>query len=282
MSSYVIIFLQIRGDNMPKKEINGVEIYYELEGEGEENIAFLNGIAMQTALWEGQEKHFQNNYQVLLHDFRGQGQSTLKPKNFTFKQHADDFHQLLEKLGIDKIHVVGVSYGAEVAMQFALQYPQKVSSLVLGTAVSEIRPLLKAKIESWIMAAETYNGKLFFKVMAPYVYSNKFYEEKGEWLENRADQFAKIVTKEWLDAFIALSKNFLTLDITNELSNIKVSTLVISGEEDILKPPYYGEIIKNEIPNSEFKVINNAAHGLFAEKPQKFNQLVENFIKATT
>jgi proline-specific peptidase len=266
---------------MPKKEINGVEIYYELNGESEEKIAFLNGIAMQTTLWKAQEKHFQENYQVLLHDFRGQGQSSLEPNKFSFKQHADDFYQLLEELEIDKIHVVGVSYGAEVAMQFALQYPQKVSSLVLGTAVSEIRPLLKAKIESWIMAAETYNGKLFFKVMAPYVYSNSFYEEKGEWLENRADQFAKSVTKEWLDAFISLSENFLTLDITNELSNIKVPTLVISGEEDILKPPYYGKIIKNKIPDSELKIINNSAHGLFAEKPKKFNQLVGEFLEVT-
>ncbi|MCF8000672.1 MAG: alpha/beta hydrolase [Halanaerobiales bacterium] len=264
---------------MPKEEINGVEIYYELSGKGKDNIAFLNGIAMQTALWEAQEKHFQDNYQVLLHDFRGQGQSSLKPNNFTFKQHADDFNKLLEELDIDKIHVVGVSYGAEVAMQFALQYPKKVSSLVLGTAVSEIKPLLKAKIESWIMAAETYNGELFFKVMAPYVYSNSFYEENGEWLENRAVQFGRIVNKEWLEAFISLSKNFLTLDITNKLSNIKVPTLVISGEEDILKPPYYGKIIKNEIPNSKFKIIDNAAHGLFAEKPMEFNQLVGEFIK---
>lgn len=267
---------------MPKKEINGIEIYYELSGGGRENVAFLNGIAMQTALWEAQEKYFKKDYQVLLHDFRGQGQSSLKPVDFTFEQHADDLYQLLEELEIEKTHIIGVSYGAEVAMQFALQYPQKVSSLVLGTAVSEIRPLLKAKIESWIMAAETYNGKLFFKVMAPYVYSNNFYEEKGEWLENRAEQFAKIVTKEWLDAFIELSNNFLTLDITNRLSNIKVPTLVISGEEDILKPPYYGKIIENEIPNSEFKIVDNAAHGLFAEKSKEFNKLADNFIKATT
>lgn len=283
--NYVVIcynIVTIGGYKMPKKEINGVNIYYECNGEGEESVAFLNGIAMQTALWGVQKKYFEEDYQVLLHDFRGQGQSSLKQVDFTFEQHADDFYHLLEELGIDKIHVVGVSYGAEVAMQFALQYPQKVSSLVLGTAVSEIRPLLKAKIESWIRAAETYNGKLFFKVMAPYVYSNNFYEENGEWLQNRADQFAKIVTKDWLDAFIALSENFLTLDITNELSNIKVPTLVVSGEEDILKPSYYGRIIKNEIPNSEFEIINNAAHGLFAEKAQEFNQLIEDFIKTTT
>ncbi|MFO7814319.1 MAG: alpha/beta hydrolase [Halanaerobiales bacterium] len=264
---------------MSQKEINGANIYYELKGNGEEKVAFLNGIAMQTNLWQAQVRTFKENYQILLHDFRGQGQSSLTPTNFSFEQHADDFYKLLEELEIDEIHIVGVSYGAEVAMQFALQYPEKVSSLVLGTAVSEVRPLLKAKIESWILAAETYNGKLFFKVMAPYVYSNNFYKEKKEWLENRADQFAKIVTKEWLDAFIALSESFLTLDITNRLSNIKVPTLILSGEEDILKPPFYGKIIKSKIPDSKFRVIKNAAHGLFAEKPHEFNQLVGDFIK---
>ncbi len=280
---YVIITtrnqLQKELFNMPTKEINGVNIYYELKGESKETVAFLNGVAMSTPWWEPQVKAVKDNYNVLLHDFRGQGQSTLEPNNFTFEQHADDFYELLEELEIDKVHIVGVSYGAEVAMVFALKYPEKISSLLLGTAVSEVRPLLKAKIEAWILASKTYNGKLFFKVMAPYVYSNSFYEKKGEWLEDRAEKFGEIVTKEWFDAFIALCENFLTLDITDKLSEIDIPTLVVSAEEDILKPPLYGQIIHNQIDNSVFKVIEGSGHGLFAEKPVEFNETIIQFIE---
>ncbi len=263
---------------MPKKGINGVDIYYELQGEGDDTVAFLNGVAMSTPWWEPQVKNVKNNYEVLLHDFRGQGQSTLEPKNFTFEQHADDFNKLLEELDIDKVHIVGVSYGAEVAMVFALKYPQKISSLFLGTAVSEVRPLLKAKIESWILACKTYDGELFFKVMAPYVYSNSFYEKKGDWLEKRAKQFDEVVTKEWFDAFIALCGNFLTLDITDQLNKIDLPTLIVSAENDILKPPLYGKIIHEQIKNSEFKVIEDSGHGLFAEKPREFNNVLKKFL----
>lgn len=264
---------------MPKRKINGVNIYYELKGNGKETIVFLNGVAMSTPWWETQVNAVKDDYQVLLHDFRGQGQSSLKTKDITFGQHAQDLNNLLIELNIDKVHIVGVSYGAEVAMVFALKYPEKITSLFLGTAVSEVRPLLKAKIDSWILASKTYNGELFFKVMAPYVYSNSFYEKKGEWLEQRAQQFDKIVSKEWFDAFIALCENFLTLDITDQLSQIDIPTLVVSAKEDILKPPLYGEIIHEQINNSKFKVIKDSGHGLFAEKTAQFNQLIIDFIK---
>lgn len=264
---------------MPKKDINGVDIYYELKGKGEKTIAFLNGIAMSTPWWKPQVKNFSDDYKVLLHDFRGQGQSTLQPNNFTFEQHADDFYTLLGKLNIDEIHIMGVSYGAEVAMVFALKYPEKVSSLLLGTAVSEVRPLLKAKIESWILASKTYDGKLFFKVMAPYIYSNNFYERKSTWLEDRAEQFDKIVNKEWFDGFIALCENFLTLDITDQLNNINVPTLVVSAKEDILKPPLYSKIISKNIPNTKLKLVENSGHGLFAEKPTEFNKIISKFLE---
>ncbi|MGM0438640.1 MAG: alpha/beta fold hydrolase, partial [Bacillota bacterium] len=254
---------------MPIKEINNTNIFYELMGDGKEVIAFFNGIAMQTALWQSQVNAVKDNYQVLLHDFRGQGQSSLEISNFTFKQHADDFYELLNKLEIDKVHIVGVSYGAEVAMQFALKYPSKISSLILGTAVSEIKPLLKAMAEAWISAAQTYDGELFFKVMSPFVYSNTFYENKGEWLNQRAKIFGDTVTKEWMDAFAELCKNFLTLDLTDQLHKIKIPTLVVSGEKDILKPASYGKLINQELPDSEFVVVDDAAHGLFAEKPEE-------------
>ena len=264
---------------MPKKNINGVEIYYDLKDGKKETVAFLNGVAMNTNLWKNQVKAFEKENQILLHDFRGQGQSSLHPNNFTFEQHVEDFNSLLKELNLGKIHIVGVSYGAEVAMHFALKYPKKVHTLTLGTAVSEVKPLLKSQIESWIMAAETHNGELFYKVMSPYVYSNEFYEKNGDWIEKRAGKFGENVTNDWLDAFVGLCNNFLTLAITDELSKIKIPTQVISGGEDILKPPAYGKIINENIPNSKFKIVNNAAHGLFAEKPAEFNQLIKKFIK---
>lgn len=263
---------------MSQLPINGVELFYDLKGSSGSTVALLNGVAMSNESWAAQVQCLSAGHQVLLHDFRGQGRSTLATHGISFEQHADDLRGLLDHLSLEKVHVVGVSYGAEVGMYFALMYPERISSLTLGTAVSESDALLKAMIEAWVLAAETHNGYLFFKVMAPAVYSRAFYETHGEWLEERAVAFGRAVPPGWFDAFVALCRNFLCLDITGRLPRISAPTLVVSGGEDILKPPHYGELIHARIQGSRFEVIPGAGHGLFLEKAEAFNQLVGAFI----
>ncbi|MGI6132102.1 MAG: alpha/beta fold hydrolase [Bacillota bacterium] len=265
---------------MPNLAINDISLFYDVKGDGDDTVAFLNGVAMSTERWAAQTPFFSENYRVLLHDFRGQGKSTLVSEGITFETHVRDMAALLDALGIDRLHIVGVSYGAEVGMYFALMYPERVKSLILGTAVSESDPLLKAMIESWIEAAETCNGRLFFKVMAPTVYSKSFYATHKKWLDDYAELFGKRVTVEWMDAFAELCRNFLTLDVTDRLSEIRLPTLVISAAEDILKPPGYGQIIHQRIPGSRFVVAQGAGHALFFEKADEFNHLVLDFIQS--
>lgn len=265
---------------MPNLEINDVSLFYDISGDGAETVAFLNGVAMSTERWAAQAPFFSENYRVLLHDFRGQGKSTLVSDSITFETHARDMAALLDALGIDKLHIVGVSYGAEVGMYFALMYPERVQSLTLGTAVSESDPLLKAIIESWIEAAKTYNGKLFFKVMAPTVYSKSFYATHKKWLDDYAELFGTRATARWMDAFAELCRNFLTLDVTDRQSEIRLPTLVISAAEDILKPPSYGQTIQEMIPGSRFVVVQGAGHALFLEKADEFNHLVSDFVQS--
>lgn len=265
---------------MPQIHLNGVDIFYEIKGEGEEVVAFLNGVAMSTDSWILQTPYFAKEHRVLLHDFRGQGKSSLVPTQYTFEQHAKDLKVLLDHLGLEKIHIVGVSYGAEVGMYFALLFPERLKTLTLGTAVSESEPLLQAMIESWILAAQSQDGYLFFKVMAPLVYSNQFYRTQKRWLDHRAEIFQKVATKEWYDAFIGLCRNFLTLNVTAHLHEIQAPTLIVAGGDDLLKPVYYSEIIHAQIPHSELVVIEDAGHGLFLEKPNEFNEIISDFIQA--
>lgn len=265
---------------MPQIHLNGVDLFYELKGEGEEVIAFLNGVAMSTDSWILQTAYFAKEQRVLLHDFRGQGKSSLTPAQFTFEQHARDLKVLLDCLRIEQIHLVGVSYGAEVGMYFALLFPERLKTLTLGTAASESEPLLKAMIESWILAAGRRDGSLFFKVMAPLVYSNTFYRTQREWLDHRALVFDKVATREWYDAFIGLCENFLTLRITDRLHEIQTPTLIVAGGEDLLKPVYYSRMIHRMIPRSELVVVEDAGHGLFIEKPGDFNGIIADFLHA--
>ena len=99
---------------MQKIEINGVEINYSLSGSGEETIVFLNGIMMNTLSWNEfvpilTEK---NNYRFLRLDFRDQGFSSPCQEDYHVSIHVDDLKGLLDTLGLKKVHLLGVSYGA--------------------------------------------------------------------------------------------------------------------------------------------------------------------------
>lgn len=264
---------------MSKMRVNGVQIYYEEHGRGEP-VALINGIMQNTAGWAFQTPVLARGYRVILHDLRGQGQSDKPDRAYTWDEHVEDFRALLDTLGVDRINLVGVSYGAELAMHFVLKYPERAGKLVLGTATSELTPLLRAFAESWKVAAGIRDGVKFFKLFAPSIYSGAFFASHGKWLEERGEQFARVVTDEWFAGFERLLDNFFTLDITGRLSAIKVPTLVVAAEKDLLKPPELSALIARRIPGAQMLTIADAGHVAIFEKPAEFNTAVLGFLAA--
>ena len=104
---------------MPTAEINGIKIYYEIHGDGEP-VIFGNGVFSNTLGWTYQHPVFSKEYQVILYDMRGQGQSEKPKGDYSFNLHAEDQKALLDELGITEVHHVGISYGAEqTGLRFA-------------------------------------------------------------------------------------------------------------------------------------------------------------------
>ncbi|MEJ2750704.1 MAG: alpha/beta hydrolase, partial [Anaerolineae bacterium] len=98
---------------MPKINVNGVELYYELHGRSEEVVVLNNGVIASTATWGNQLPALTPHYRVLLYDMRGQGQSqkwTEGDPDYTWETHADDLAALLDALSIEKAHIGGISY----------------------------------------------------------------------------------------------------------------------------------------------------------------------------
>lgn len=262
---------------MPTAAIHDLQLYYELHGAGEP-VALLNGIMMNTAGWSYQLPALTRDHQVLLHDMRGQGASDKPDAPYTFAQHVADFRALLDHLGIARIHVVGVSYGAEVGMAFALAHPERVASLVIGSATSEVTPLLRAWMESWRVAAQTRQGASFMKLFLPSIYGPDFVAAREAWLARRAEQFQEKATEEWFLGFERLLANFLTLDLTEQLPGIQAPTLVVTGEQDVLKPVAQSRLIAERIPHSEFMILGNCGHVAPWEQAEAFNTAVLGFL----
>lgn len=263
---------------MAKLSIQGKDIYYEIHGEGEP-LVILNGIMMSTGSWTSFIDAFTENNKLVLVDFIDQGQSDKVEDFYSQDLHVEMLNELLDKLGLDKVHLLGISYGGEVAQRFTLKYEEKLLSLVLANTTSYTNNILKDIGEGWIHAAKTYDGSTFFKATMPYIYSPEFYEENINWLKVREETFSKATKKEWYQGFIRLVRSAEDFNITKEISKIKVPTLIIGAEYDATTPIRYQEEMQRRIANSKLVIIKGSGHASMYEKPYEFTSIVLGFIQ---
>ena len=259
---------------MPKIGVNGIELYYELSGPEDAPVLVLsNGIMMSTASWAFQSTVLNQHLRVLLYDCRGMWKSDHPEESYSMEEHADDLAGLLSALDIEQAHIAGISYGAEVSMMFALRYPEMTRSLTVIDGVSEIHPLLRAQTYPWLMAAERHDAELLLNTSYHMNFAADWIRANQAFIDTSVERYALLD----MDALVRLMKSFYALDLTDELPKIQAPTLVIAGEEDLIKGREYAEIIAAQIPNSEFVIVPGSGHALCLEKPAVLNTLLLGF-----
>ncbi|AKI96603.1 alpha/beta fold hydrolase [Kosmotoga pacifica] len=256
-----------------------VNIYYELHGdENRPVVVLLNGIMMSTLSWHGHLSDLTRFFRVLLMDFRDQGKSSKMSKEFDISVHVEDLNALLDYLNIEKVNIVGLSYGGQVAQLFALKHPYKLNALVLANTPARIPPYLQELGEAWKEAARLYDGEKFFKLAIPFIYSDSFYNSNLSWLKNRQKAFKQLLNKDWFDGFIRLASSNLSFNTLNELPSISCPTLLLMADRDIITPIREMELIKERLPQAESLIIHDAGHAAFLEKQEEFLSAVIGFL----
>lgn len=263
-------------------EIDGVKLFYEVRGNQNSDvaIAFFNGVMATTNSWYGMLDGFEKlGFKIVLHDFMGQMKSD-KPQRsmYSFEEHCRQAKALLDSLNVKKVHIVGTSYGGETGMKFALKYPEFVASLSIIDSVSEVDEISRCFVSSWKTLADSGDGEKFFWGMAPSIYGGKFIAENKQMLEKRA-QACKLIGKDYYEGQKILYDTFCNdLDFTSELKNIVCPTLIICGENDILKPPAMSLLMHRNIENSEYVVLPECGHVAIFEKPKELVSVILGFI----
>lgn len=265
---------------MPYCKVNRHNIYYEIKGnpEGKAAVAFLNGVMASTGSWSNQVPLFERfDFKILLHDFKGQLRSEKPEGPYTFEEHAHDLKTLLENLGIRKVHLIGTSYGGEVAMVFGINYPEVVKSISIIDSVSEIDPLLHQSIKLWITLVERNTPEDFYWGVIPTLYGNRFIGKNMPFLQERASHMTEL-PPDYFQGQRHLYETFLTLNISAHIHKIRCPALVICGQDDLLKPVKFSRLIAEKIPQSEFVILPDCAHVSIYEKPKELNSLLLGFI----
>jgi pimeloyl-ACP methyl ester carboxylesterase len=253
--------------------VNGTTLYYEIQGKGHP-LVLLEGGQLDRRMWNDQFSEFSQNYQVIRYDLRGFGRSGEWGASY---QAHEDLRALLDTLAINQAHLVGLSGGGRISIDFALKYPEKVSSLVLASpglsgftwsSNEWIIPIWEAMLAGdSIRTAELW-------LESPYMAPAMEQEELADRLRNLAVENSRV----W--AHLDTMEVPLSPPAAGRLDELVAPTLLIVGSRDI---PDIHKIVKlllnADIPDVRRVIFEGSGHLVNMEQPEKFNRVVMGFLE---
>lgn len=252
------------------------------EGQGCQAPALLlNGLMMTEAAWTAFTKELVFSGRLLGCDFRGQLRSPGEPRA-AFSENARDVIELLDHLGIERVHLIGTSFGAAVATMAAARYPGRVLSLTALTAGDHPDRRLLETEKQWrdacLAALNGGDPRDFVRRLFDAVYSDSFVTANRDVLEARLDA---VVTfpRSWYEGLLGLMASVCDYDLRPELGKISCPTLVVAAALDRIIPAARSEALAAGIPGAHFEMIEDCGHGAVFEKPSEIGALVSRFLK---
>ena len=256
----------------------GKKVYYEIHGDKGNPLVILNGIMMSTASWKSFIPNFSKNNITILVDFLDQGQSERMTESYDHKIQVGVLEALLDMLPYEKYTVMGISYGGEIAIQYAVKRPDRIRSLVLANTCMRTSDWLRKIGDGWNAVAETGDGKAYYLTTIPIIYSTQFYEREKAWMERREDVLIPYFSRpDVQESLIRLTNSSRDYDYTDRVSEITAPTLIISCSEDCLVPPTEQVMLYEKIKGSHYVTINGSGHASMYEDPLSFCALVLGF-----
>ena len=258
--------------------INGARIHYERSGTGFP-VLFIHAGICDSRMWAPQVKAFANQFDMIRPDLRGFGDSELPPLPYSMQA---DLLGLLDHLSVNRAHVVGCSMGGTVAIDLALQHPDRVQRLVLvasgvsGSNLGKADAALFADVEAADKARDMdavnraevrlwVDGPRRPEGSAPEAVRDLVLEMNGRALHS-----------DWASA------QHETLDppAIARLGDITAPTLVIVGDEDLPHASANAKVITSKVPGARAVTIKDASHLPSLERPEEFNHVLLDFLQA--
>jgi 3-oxoadipate enol-lactonase len=261
---------------MPFVTVNDVELHYELEGDGEETVVLVNGLADDLTTWGYQmDDLLAAGYRVLRFDNRGVGRSAKPAGPYTTRLLAEDTKALVDHLGLSGFHLLGVSMGGMIAQEYALAWPGDLASLVLACTYAEAGPFCGRMFSMWADVALFGGVATVMRDVALWAFTPAFFEERPE--EAAEFDTAMAMIDQPVPAYLAQLHSIRRHDTRERLGELAVPTLVLAGESDILIPVALSKRLQEAIPGAEWAT-TAGGHACVWEFPKQFNDNVLHFL----
>ena len=262
---------------MPTASANGIELYYQDAGAGEP-LVLVMGFGGDHLSWAFKLAALSARHRVIAFDNRGAGRSSAPDVPYTTAMMADDTVALLDLLGIERAHVLGVSLGGMVAQEIALGHPARVRSLQLHCTAAHPDRYMLALMENLRTVRRGLGPEAALRAMSLWLFAPSTFNERPQLVESLLHAAGAQPYPQSEVGFIRQGDAVISHDALARLGHITCPTLVAVGEEDQLTPPRFAREIARAIPHAELRTIPSAGHAFFWERPAEFNALCLDFL----
>ena len=264
---------------MPTVQGNGIDIYYEVQGEGEPMV-LIPYLAADQACYAFQVAEYAKHYTCYSVDLRGAGLSGQPDGVYTTELFAADIAAFMQAAGIEQAHIFGLSLGAATGMWLAAKHPEKVKTLSLHSGWTASDPFLRAVVGSWQIIAQALDSvpEMIIQGIFPWCFTPEMYAARPEYVESLAD-FVRSRPMPPVDALIRQSGAVLAHDATAALGSIQAPTLITFGRHDLVTSTRFAAPLSEGIADSEVLVFEDCSHAPIYENVEEFNQQTLAFLQ---
>jgi len=264
---------------MPRVSTNGIDTFYEDSGQGPP-VVLIHGHSLDLRMWDPQMTPLVDaGYRVVRYDVRGHGQSEAPATGYTWQNYSLDLRGLLDRLKIvAPAHLVGLSMGGGVALQFAVDHPQRVASLVLVDSTVPgftYSPEFSQAVEDLVQTVRSEGPRAGLErvwLAHPLFEGARRVAERFDFLKSMVLAYP---ARDYLDETEYPQPQWQVID---RLAEIRAPTLVLAGEEDLPDFRLIADILAANISGARQEVIGGAGHLLNLEQPERFNDALLRFL----
>jgi 3-oxoadipate enol-lactonase len=263
---------------MPRVEVDGVTINYDVQGDGEA-LLLIPYLSADHACYAFQLPAYTEHFSCIAIDLPGSGGSDKPPGPYATDAYADQVAGFLGAIGVEQAHVAGVSLGAAVGMHLAARHPERVRSLSLHSAWDASDAYLTSVVEMWrsLSASVPTIADVVIQGIFPLAFTPELYVESPETIDAIAD-FVRSRPAQPLDAFLAQTDAALGHDAKAALGAIAVPTLITFGAHDLVCSTRFAQPLQSAIAGSELVVFDHLSHAGLHQDPEAFNGATLDFL----
>ncbi|MBN9045604.1 MAG: alpha/beta fold hydrolase [Rhizobiales bacterium] len=255
--------------------IGDVVLNYRLTGDGPERLVCIHGVGASLDAWNGVLAHLGGRFTVLTFDLRGHGRSSKVKGRYEIDDFADEALALADHVGFTDFHLAGFSLGGLIAQQIALAVPGRVRSLILLSTVAGRNAEERDRVMARLEALKGGERGSHYDASVSRWFSDAFRERHPEILAAMRRRNAENDPECYAAAYRVLAET----DLGDALHDIRVPTLIATGEFDMGSNSRMAAFMHGEIAGSELRILPNLRHSILIEAPEIVGAMMRDFLE---